>query len=129
MSTAFWCVFVAALLPYLGTGSAKGGGRMPSPANANPREWLEQLTGWQKRSHWYQLNSFEAFPAFAAAVLIATYVQAPQLHVDRLSMAFIGFRLAHFVCYIADWATLRSAVWFGGMGCVIWLFLLAAGVA
>jgi uncharacterized MAPEG superfamily protein len=129
MSTAFWCVFAAAVLPYLGTMSAKAGGRMPAPANANPREWLEQLTGWKKRAHWYQLNSFEAFPAFAAAVLIATYVQAPQLHVDRLAVAFVGFRLAHFVCYLADWATLRSAVWFGGMGCVIWLFLLAAGVA
>jgi uncharacterized MAPEG superfamily protein len=129
MSTAFWCVFVAALLPYLGTGSAKGGGRMPAPANASPREWLEQLTGWKKRAHWYQLNSFEAFPAFAAAVLIAAYTQAPQLRIDQLALAFVGFRLAHFVCYIADWATLRSAVWFGSMGCVIWLFLLAAGIA
>ena len=129
MSTAFWCVFVAALLPYVGTMSAKAGGRMPTTANANPREWLDQLSGWKKRAHWSQLNSFEAFPPFAAAVLIAVYMQAPQTQIDLLALAFIGFRIAHNICYIADWATLRSAVWFGGIGCVVWLFLLAAGVA
>jgi uncharacterized MAPEG superfamily protein len=129
MSTAFWCVFVAALLPYLGTAGAKAGGRMPIPANASPREWLEQLTGWQKRAHWYQLNSFEAFPAFAAAVLIAVHMQVPQARIDSLALAFVGFRLAHFVCYVADWATMRTVVWIGGFACVVWLFLLAGGVA
>jgi uncharacterized MAPEG superfamily protein len=128
MSTAFWCVFVAALLPYLGTVTAKLGARMPGRANANPREWLDQLSGWPKRAHWYQLNSFEAFPAFAAAVLIAAHVQAPQARLDLLAMAFIGFRLAHYVCYLANWPRLRSTVWFGGVGCVVWLFLLAAGL-
>jgi uncharacterized MAPEG superfamily protein len=129
MSTAFWCVFIAALLPFLGTGAAKAGGRMPISSNANPREWLEQLSGWQKRAHWYQLNSFEAFPAFAAAVLIAVHMQAPQARVDQLAMAFIGFRLAHFVFYLANLSPLRTLAWVGGAGCVIWLFLLAGGVA
>ncbi len=128
MSTAFWCVFVAALLPFLGAGTAKVGGRMPIPANANPREWLEQLSGWKKRAHWYQLNSFEAFPAFAAAVLMAVHMQAPQARIDQLAVAFIVFRLAHFVFYVADWHMMRTLVWFGGAGCVIWLFLLAGGV-
>jgi uncharacterized MAPEG superfamily protein len=126
MTIAFWCVLIAALLPYLGTLTAKIGGRMPIPANHGPREWLEQLTGWSKRAHWYQLNSFEAFPAFAAAVLIATYLQADQSSVDRLAMAFIGFRIAHFACYLADWSMARSVVWFGGAVCVVWLFILGA---
>lgn len=129
MTTAYWCVFIAALLPYLGTATAKIGGRMPIPANHSPREWLEELGGWQKRAHWYQLNSFEAFPAFAAAVLIATHLQAPQARIDQLAQAFIGFRVAHYVCYLADWALLRSAVWIAGGACVIWLFLLGAGAA
>lgn len=126
MSIAYWCVVIAALLPFLGTLTAKAGGRMPIPANRNPREWLDQLGGWQKRGHWYQLNSFEAFPAFAAAVLMATQLQAPQARIDQLAMAFIAFRVAHYVCYIADWATLRSVVWFGGMICTVWLFVLGA---
>jgi uncharacterized MAPEG superfamily protein len=128
MSIAYWCVFVAALLPFLGTGAAKAGGRMPIPENAHPREWLEQLTGWQKRAHWYQLNSFEAFPAFAAAVLIAVQMQVPQMRVDQLALAFIGFRVAHFVFYVAGWHMLRTLAWIGGAACVIWLFLLAGHV-
>lgn len=126
MTTAYWCVFIAAALPYLGTATAKVGGRMPIPANAGPREWLEKLGGWQKRAHWYQLNSFEAFPAFAAAVIIATLAQAPQARIDLLATVFIAFRVAHYVFYVANLPTLRSLAWIGGVSCVIWLFLLGA---
>ncbi|MDE2148619.1 MAG: MAPEG family protein [Gammaproteobacteria bacterium] len=126
MTTAFWCVLIAALLPYLGTLSAKIGGRMPPRANSNPREWLERLSGWQKRAHWYQLNSFEVFPAFAVAVIVATLTHAPQSRVDLLAEVFIGFRLAYYVCYVAGWATLRTLVWTGGAVCTVWLFVLAA---
>lgn len=126
MTIAYWCVLTAALLPYLGTITAKAGGRMPLPANRGPREWLEQLGGWPKRAHWYQLNSFEAFPPFAAAVIIASQLQAPQERIDLLALAFVGFRLAHYACYLADWSALRSLAWFGGIGCVIWLFVLGA---
>jgi uncharacterized MAPEG superfamily protein len=126
MTTAFWCVLIAALLPYLGTLTAKIGGRMPVRDNARPREWLEQLQGWPKRAHWYQLNSFEAFPAFAAAVVVATLAHVAQARIDQLAVAFVALRLAHFVCYLADWATLRSLVWFGGMICVVWLFVAGA---
>ncbi|MBX6421237.1 MAG: MAPEG family protein [Nevskia sp.] len=126
MTTAFWCVLIAALLPYLGTIAAKAGGRMPVKDNARPREWLEQLQGWPKRAHWYQLNSFEAFPAFAAAVIVATLAHVPQGRIDQLAVAFVVLRLVHFVCYLADWATLRSLVWFGGIACVVWLFVAGA---
>jgi uncharacterized MAPEG superfamily protein len=126
MTTAYWCVLIAAALPFLGTLTAKVGGRMPIPANNAPREWLDKLGGWQKRAHWYQLNSFEAFPAFAAAVIIASLLQAPQARLDALALAFIGLRLAYFACYLADWATLRSLVWTGGAACVVWIFLLGA---
>src|SRR3546814_7254438 len=68
MTTALWCVLVAALLPFLFTGLAKASKRFD---NAAPRDYFEQSTGWRKRAHWAQLNSFEAFPAFAAAVIIA----------------------------------------------------------
>jgi uncharacterized MAPEG superfamily protein len=126
MTVAFWCVLAAALLPFLGTVAAKGGGRMPIRNNRNPREWLDQLEGWPKRAHWFQQNSFEAFPAFAAAVIIAQLAHGPQGKIDVLAMAFIGFRLLHLLFYLADIATARSVVWFGGIICVVWLFLLGA---
>lgn len=126
MSPAYWCVLIAALLPYLGTVTAKVGGRMAPRNNQNPREWLEQLGGWPKRAHWYQLNSFEVFAPFAAAVIIANQMLVSESRIDVLAEAFIAFRLAHYVCYIANWATLRSLMWFGGSICTVWLFLLGA---
>jgi uncharacterized MAPEG superfamily protein len=126
MTIALWCVLAAALLPYLGTLGAKAGGRMPTRANQSPREWLDKLEGWPKRAHWYQQNSFEAFPAFAAAVIVAQMLHAPQPRLDMLALAFIAFRLLHFAFYLANIAPMRSLVWMGGMACVIWLFVLGA---
>jgi uncharacterized MAPEG superfamily protein len=124
MTDALWCVLVAALLPLAGTLTAKIGGRMPVGANRQVREWLDGLDGWTQRAHWFQLNSFEAFPAFAAAVLVAQYVHAAQLRVDQLAFAFIGLRIAYFIFYLADKATLRSIAWIGGLTCTIALFTL-----
>ena len=41
-----------------------------------------------------------------------------------LAMAFVAFRVAHAVCYLADWATLRSLSFIGALVCVLWLFFL-----
>eukprot|EP01035_Chromulina_nebulosa_P035064 gene35064-47116_t len=38
--------------------------------NAAPRVMLAKLDGWRQRANWAQLNGFEAFPPFAAAVII-----------------------------------------------------------
>jgi uncharacterized MAPEG superfamily protein len=125
MTTAFWCVLVAALLPLLWAGAAKAGGTRFD--NARPREFLGALSGWRARAHHAQQNSYEAFPPFAAAVIIAQVCSAPQPTVDGLALAFIGARLVYGLCYIADLATLRSLVWLAGMGCVVGLFVTAAG--
>jgi uncharacterized MAPEG superfamily protein len=125
MTTAFWCVLVAALLPLLWAGAAKAGGGHFN--NARPREFLGALTGWPARAHHAQQNSYEAFPPFAAAVIIAQLCNAPQLTVDSLALAFIGARVVYGLCYIADRPTLRSLVWLVGLGCVVGLFVTAAG--
>lgn len=126
MTVAFWCVLVAAVLPYLGTLGAKAGGRMPMGANHNPREWLDQLQGWPKRAHWAQQNSFEAFPAFAAAVIVAQLAHGPQGKIDVLALCFIGLRLLYLLFYLADIATARTLAWMGAMACVVWLFFVGA---
>ncbi len=126
MSLALWCVFIAAVLPFVATATAKAGGRMPVRDNARPRAWLETLTGLPQRAHWAQLNSFEAFPAFAAAVIVCQMQHAPQAAVNHLAIAFIGFRLAYLGCYLADLSLPRTLMWFGGAGCTAWLFLLNA---
>jgi len=127
MTTAYWCVLIAALFPYVGTLSAKIGGRMPRAANHGPRQWLDSLgAGWQKRAYWAQLNSFEVFPAFAAAVIIAHQIHVPQPRLDLLAELFIVSRIVYFAVYLADLATLRSIVWFCGMACMVMLFVSGA---
>ena len=126
MTTALWCILVAALLPYVATIAAKAGGRMPARVNAGPRPWLDTLEGWPRRAHWAQLNSFEVLPAFAAGVLVAQFVHAPQARIDWLAEAFIVTRIIYLICYLADLASLRSIVWFAGMGCIVALFAAGA---
>lgn len=126
MSLALWCVFIAAVLPYVATAVAKAGGRMPQRENRRPRLWLETLSGVPQRAHWAQLNSFEVFPAFAAAVIVCTVQHAPQARVDALALAFVAFRVAYLGCYLADFALPRTLTWIGGSACTVWLFLLNA---
>lgn len=126
MTFAYWCVLVAALLPFAMTVSAKLGGRFGPRDNHNPREFLETLRGWQKRAHWAQQNGFEAFPMFAAAVIIAHLAGAAQSTVDLLAGVFVVARIAYGLLYIADRALLRSLAWFVGLASVIGLFISAS---
>ena len=127
MTTAYLCVLAGAFMPIIWTIIAKMGGprRMPMSANHAPREFLATQQGYQKRADWAQQNAFEAFPAFAAAVIISHLAGAPQASIDLLALTWITARLAHGICYVADWATLRSVVYFVGLGCVVGLFIVA----
>jgi len=125
MTIAVWCVLIAALLPYAFASMAKFAGG-PRYDNHAPREYLERLVGWRKRAHWAQLNSFEAFPPFAAGVLVAQSVGAAQPSVDRLALAFVAARIAYGALYLMDRAMPRSLAWAVGFGAMIGLFLLAA---
>ena len=127
MTIAYWCVLIAIFLPYAFTLTAKIGGRMHTRYNHNPREWLEQQSGFAKRAHWAQLNSFEVTPAFAAAVVIAHQIgTAPQSTLDHLAIYFIVSRVAYGACYLFDWASLRSLVWAAGMALIVGFFVVSA---
>lgn len=127
MTTAYWCMLVAICLPYVFTVLAKFRGDFGPKQNHNPREFLDGLQGSRKRAHWAQQNSFEVTPAFLAAVLVAQMVGAiPQATLDCLAIAWVASRLLFGICYIADWATLRSLVWFAGMGLIAAMFIMSA---
>ena len=123
MKTALICVLIAGLMPYLWTTVAKIAG--PRYDNRNVREWQSRLTGMAQRAHAAHLNSFEAFPFFAAATLAAIVARADMAHVSMLSIAFVVARLLYGVAYVANLAALRSLIWFIGLSCVI-LILVAA---
>jgi len=117
MRTALICVLIAGLMPYLWTAVAKVLG--PRYDNRNVREWQSRLSGVAQRAHAAHLNSFEAFPFFAAAVLAAIAAHADMQRVAMLSIAFIAARLTYGVVYLWGVAWLRSLVWFIGLACVL----------
>ncbi|HSO05839.1 MAG TPA: MAPEG family protein [Pelomicrobium sp.] len=123
MTIAYWCVLAAAVLPYVSVAFAK---YRPDYDNARPREWLARLDGFRARAVWAHHNAFEAFPPFAAGVIIAHLAGAPQGRIDALALAFIAARIAYTACYLLDRPTPRSIVWTVGFACVIGLFVAAA---
>lgn len=127
MQIALICVLVAALLPYVWTSVAKARG--PRYDNSKVRDWQSSLTGMPLRAHAAHLNSFEAFPMFAAAVLAAIATGVDPGMLATLSVAFVGLRIIYGIVYLMDLATLRSLVWFGALGCSAALLVLAIRAA
>lgn len=109
MTIALWCVLLTALIPLMMTGIAKAlGGRYD---NHDPRGQALSYSGMAKRAHAAHQNGFEAFPLFAAAVIIAELKGGPRLTVDILAVLFVVFRIAYSGAYIYDQPTLRSTLW------------------
>ena len=76
MTVAYWCVLIAGVIPLIAIGIAKAGGERYN--NRHPRVWLDKQQGYRARAAAAEANSFEAFPFFAAAVIIAHLTHAPQ---------------------------------------------------
>ncbi len=123
MTFAFWCVLIAALLPYapLAFSTSHVDQRLPRKSVAN-------LEGTPARAYGAHLNALEAFPFFAAAVIISHVVIGASTTVNWLAAIFILLRLAHMAFYITDRAPFRTAVWGAGMLIDIIIFVHAAWV-
>ncbi len=118
MTLAFWCVLVAALLPYVPFGLASGKLDMRTP-----RSRAGDLEGLAQRAYGSHLNSFEAFPPFAAAVIVSHIVEGANSTVGWLALLFVVVRLAHMAFYLADRQPPRSAMFFVGMVVTIAIFV------
>jgi uncharacterized MAPEG superfamily protein len=123
MTTALWCLFVAALLPVVCAGISKWG--FKNFDNRRPREWLAKQDGWRARANSAQANSWEALIVFAAGVLTAHVAGAAQPTVDALAIAFIVARVLYIYLYVSDRATFRSFAWFASYGISLAMFFLA----
>jgi uncharacterized MAPEG superfamily protein len=122
MTIAYTCVLIILLFPYIFATIAKAGS---SYNNHDPRNFLEKTTGWRKRANYVQLNSFEASPAFAIAVIIAHLAHAYQPTIDKIAIIFVLARIIYAICYLTDKAALRSLFWGVGFACIIGLFYVA----
>lgn len=124
MTFALWMILAAAMLPYVTVAAAKFGGA--GYDNAAPRRWTETLQGWRQRMEWAHRNHLEAFPPFAAAVLVSHVTDAPAMWADGLASAFIVLRAGYTFTYAADRPGLRSVLWFLALGCVVGLFVASS---
>ena len=123
MVIPYICMLIAAIMPMLFAGYAKFS--VKGYDNAVPRDFLAKLQGKGKRAHAAHLNSFEAFPPFAAGVIVAHLSSVDPSQIAFLSVLFIIFRVIYGFMYIFDNHILRSAVWGAAFFCVVSLFVLA----
>lgn len=125
LSTAYWCVLIAALLPYGWVALAKASA--PRYDNRDPRGWIARQDHPRlKRAYNAHLNALEAFAPFAAGVVLAQLAGVAPERIAMLAIAFVVLRVLHGLAYVADLAWLRSLAWFGAIGCVVALLAQAA---
>ncbi|HEY1944553.1 MAG TPA: MAPEG family protein [Roseiarcus sp.] len=110
MTLALWCVLIAALLPYVPFGLAA---TKLNPLT--PRLSAPALDGVPARAYGAHLNSFEAFPFFAAAVIVSHVVEGRSRTVGALAVLFILARLAHLAFYLSDRQPLRTTSFLIGL--------------
>jgi uncharacterized MAPEG superfamily protein len=110
MTLADWCILAAALLPLMALAPAKILGRGEYD-NAAPREPRFYSAGLRARAWGAHLNGFEAFPFFAAAVLLAEMRHSPQGIVDAMALGYTATRIGYVAAYLWDRPRLRSGLW------------------
>ncbi len=125
LATAYWCVLIAAVLPYLWVAVAKTSGERYN--NKDPRGWqARQQNPKSIRANAAQLNSYESFAPFTAGVVLAQLAGVAHDNIAWLAVAFVVLRVLHGVLYLANLHWLRSLAWVGGFACVVTLLLQAA---
>ncbi len=125
MTIAELCLLAAVILTIAAIAPAKLSG-VRDYDNANPRDPRFYTPGLRARSQGAHLNSYEAFPFFAAAVLLAEMRGVPQATVDALAVAFIVLRIIYVLLYLGDRPTPRSVVWSLGLACNLAIFFAPA---
>jgi len=123
MTIAELCLLGMVLLTYLVLGPAKFAG-LREFDNSYPRDPAFYTRGPRARALGAHQNGLEAFPLFAAAVLLAELHGAPQHVIDGLALAFLGARIAYAVCYLGDRPSLRSLIWTLALVINLAIFLL-----
>jgi uncharacterized MAPEG superfamily protein len=121
MTIAELCLVGAILLTILSIMPAKFDGRRAYD-NANPRNPAFYTPGLRARAQGAHQNGFEAFPFFAAAVILAEMRAVPQGTVNALAVAFIVARIAYVLFYLTNRPTSRSMVWAVGLACNLAIF-------
>ncbi len=125
MTVAEWCVFGTLMLYLLTIASIKwiGFRRFDNARPRDPNFYDDPIAARALAAH---QNGIEAFPFFAAAVLLAEFRIAPQRLIDELAILFLIVRIAYVFTYLGNRPTLRSILWSLGFAINIAIFFLPA---
>jgi len=107
MLLVYWFILLAALMPYSVVQIARGS----NFNNSKPRDNYALAEGRQKRAYNAHLNSLEAFPIFAAAVLVAVQGGAASWVLSVLGFSWLLVRCGYIYAYLKDMPRERSALW------------------
>ena len=110
MTLAEWCILGAVLLYLLTLAPVKALGHRDFK-NSSPRDPMFYASPIRTRALGAHVNGIEAFPFFAAAILLAEFKGAPRETVDALAVLFLVVRLSFVLAYLADRPTLRTLLW------------------
>ena len=125
MTRAYLCVMIAGLMPILWAGIGKVLGRFQiKEDNKAPRAFFSKASGKAQRANWAQLNSWESFAPFAAAVIIAYQAGVRGRQIDQAATVFIVARALYGITYIFDWASARTIVYIVGIAANLSLYAM-----
>ena len=125
MTVAEWCIFASLMLSLLSIASVKWL-RFGRFDNSKPRDPAFYESPCAARALGAHQNGIEAFPFFAAAVLLAEFRACPQNLINELAVLFVIVRIAYVFTYIGNRPTLRSILWSIGFAINIAIFFLPA---
>ncbi len=125
MTVAEWCVFGTLMLSLLTIASVKWMGFRRFD-NSRPRDPVFYEDPIRARALGAHQNGIEAFPFFAAAVLLAEFRLGPLRLIDELAVLFLIVRIAYVFTYLGNRPTLRSILWSLGFAINIAIFFLPA---
>jgi uncharacterized MAPEG superfamily protein len=123
MTIAEWCVFGALMLYLLTIVPIKwiGFRRFDNSRPRDPAFYDDAIASRALGAH---QNGIEAFPFFAAAVLLAEFRAAPQSLINELAVLFLIVRIAYVLTYLGDRPTLRSILWTIGFAINVAIFFM-----
>src|SRR4029079_11641413 len=123
MTVAEYCIFGAVALYLLSIVPIKWLG-FRQYDNSKPRDGVFYQDAIRARALGAHQNGIEAFPFFAAAVLLAEFREAPQNLINELAVLFLIVRIAYVLTYVGNRPSLRSILWSVGFLINISIFFL-----
>jgi len=123
MTVAEFCIFGVVAIYLLTIAPVKWIGSH-NYDNSKPRDPAFYEDALRARALGAHQNGIEAFPFFAAAVLLAEFRGAPQNLINELAVLFVIVRIAYVLTYIGNRPRLRSILWNIGFVINVAIFFL-----